>query len=162
MGESRSLPMEVVYILSKAEGQYCVTRWKLLALVTFTKQYCSCLTGQGFLLCTDHSSLTWLCNFQDPEGQVAQWLERLQELDFVVVHRPGRKHTNADPLSCLPCRECGRESYHSPAPAPVVVATTTLQPPHDAHSGKVCDSQLVDSMLGPLLHAKETGKKKQC
>ena len=45
------------------------------------------------------------------------------------------------------------------APAPVVVAATTLQPTHDAHSGRVCDSQLVDSMLGPLLHAKETGKK---
>ena len=71
-----------------------------------------------------------------------------------MVHRPGRKHTNADTLSRLPCRQCSRESYHSPAPA--VVAATTLQPPHDAPSGRVRDSQLVDSTLEPLLHAKET------
>ena len=50
-------------LLSKAERQYCVTRRELLALVTFTKHYRSYSTGQRFLLCTDHGSLTWLRNF---------------------------------------------------------------------------------------------------
>ena len=77
---------------TKPERRYCVTRRKLLAVVTFTRQYRSYLTGQRFLLRTDHRSLTWLRNFREPEGQLARWLERLQELDFDIVHRRGKKH----------------------------------------------------------------------
>ncbi|KRY54980.1 Retrovirus-related Pol polyprotein from transposon 17.6 [Trichinella britovi] len=35
----------------------------------------------------------------EPEGQVACWLEKLAEFDFEVVHRPGKKHQNADAFS---------------------------------------------------------------
>ena len=30
-----------------------------------------------------------LQNFKEPEGQLARWLERLQEYDCVVIHRQG-------------------------------------------------------------------------
>ena len=45
---------------------------------------------------------------------MARWLERLQEFDFTIEHRQGRKHTNADSLSRLHCRQCGRESHTNP------------------------------------------------
>ncbi|KRZ69886.1 hypothetical protein T08_397, partial [Trichinella sp. T8] len=51
--------------------------------------------------------LKWLRNFREPEGQVARWLEKLAEFDFEVVHRPGKKHQNADALSRRACRQCG-------------------------------------------------------
>ena len=86
-------------LLSKAERRYCVTRQELLAVVTFTRHFRPYLVGRHFLLRTDHGSLTWLQNFREPEGQLARWLEQLQELDFEIVHRKGRKHTNADALS---------------------------------------------------------------
>ena len=114
-------------LLTKAERQYCVTRRELLAVVTFTKQYRTYLVGQKFVLRTDHGSLTWLRNFRDPEGQLARWLERLQELDFDIVHRRGASHTNADSLSRLPCRQCGRDSHVTLIPAEV--AATSIQPP---------------------------------
>ena len=38
-------------LLTKLERRYCVTRRELLAVVTFSKQYRSYLTGQRFLLC---------------------------------------------------------------------------------------------------------------
>ncbi|GAA6078429.1 uncharacterized protein LOC106932848 [Tachysurus ichikawai] len=47
---------------------------------------------------TDHSSLQWLIGMKEPEGQFAQWLERLEQYDFKVVHRPGCCHENLDPL----------------------------------------------------------------
>ena len=144
-------------LLTKPERRYCVTRRELLAVVTFTRQYRSYLTGQRFLLRTDHGSLTWLRNFREPEGQLAWWLERLQELDFDIVHRRGKKHTNADALSRLPCRQCGRDSHVSPAPA--VVATSTLQPLKDTLGEGLRDTRLADATLGPLLRAKETGSK---
>ena len=91
--------------LSKSERRYCVTRRELLAVVEFTRLYRVYQVGRKFILRTDHGSLTWIRNFRDPEGQLARWLERLQELDFDVVHRQGRAHTNADALSRLPFGE---------------------------------------------------------
>ena len=37
-------------------------------------------------------------SFKQPEGQVASWLENLQEYDYKVEHRLGRSHVNADAL----------------------------------------------------------------
>jgi hypothetical protein len=79
-------------LLTKPERKYCVTRKELLAVVYFIDQYRPYLLGQKFILRTDHGSLTWLQNFKDPEGQLARWLEKLQEFDFTILHRRGRSH----------------------------------------------------------------------
>ena len=73
--------------MTKAERKYCVTRKELLAVVVFTKLFRPYLLGQSFKLRTDHGSLTWLQNFKDPCGQLARWLEQIQEFDFEIVHR---------------------------------------------------------------------------
>ena len=64
-------------VLSKPERRYCVTRKELLAAVSFIKHFRPYLLGKPFILRTDHSSLTWLSNFRNPEGQLARWLEAL-------------------------------------------------------------------------------------
>ena len=144
--------------LSKAERRYCVTRRELLAVVVFTRQYRPYLTGRKFLLRTDHGSLTWLKNFKEPEGQLARWLERLQELDFDITHRRGRAHTNADALSRLPCQQCGRDSHVTQSPTEVAAASI-LQPLQNTSSGDLRDAQLADPLLGALLRGKEAGDK---
>ena len=108
-------------LLSKQERQYCVTRRKLLAVVAFVQHYRPYLICQKFTLRTDHGSLIWLKNFKEPEGQLARWLERLQELDCEIVHRRGTSHRNADSLSRLPCQQCGRPSHCTSSPAEVAV-----------------------------------------
>ena len=40
--------------------------------------------------------------FKNPIGQLARWLEELQEYDMEILHREGRKHKNADGLSRIP------------------------------------------------------------
>lgn len=144
--------------LTKAERRYCVTRKELLAVVVFTKQYRHYLTGRKFLLHTDHGSLSWLRNFKDPEGQLARWLERLQELDFDVIHRRGKAHTNADALSRLPCRQCGRDT-HAESTTATITTTSILQPLQSKTDKNVRAMQLADTVLGPLLRGKETGEK---
>ena len=78
--------------LSRAERNYCVTRKELLAVVYFIHNFRPYLLGRTFTLRMDHGSLTWLANFREPEGQLARWLEQLQEFDFKICHRPGKKH----------------------------------------------------------------------
>lgn len=70
-------------------------------VVYFTQQFRP--LGRHFVLRSDHGSLAWLHNFKEPEGQLARWLQKLEEYNFTVVHRPGLKQCNADSLSlaCL-------------------------------------------------------------
>jgi hypothetical protein len=91
--------------LTKGERRYCVTRKELLAVVFFTKYSKHYLLGRKFLIRTDHSSLRWLRHFKNSDGQMARWLEILYEFDMDLQHRPGTKHTNADSLRRLPCRQ---------------------------------------------------------
>jgi len=89
--------------LSQQERNYCTTRKEMLALVKAVKNFRYYLLGKHFIARTDHSALQWLTSFKEPEGQVARWLEQLQEYDFQVRHRKGVAHSNADALSRRPC-----------------------------------------------------------
>ena len=68
--------------LTKAERKYCATRREMLALVWGIGQYRPYIYGQPFTVRTDHNALQWLQYFQEPEGQVARWLEILSEYNF--------------------------------------------------------------------------------
>ena len=52
---------------------------ELLAIVKAVKYFHVYLYGRKFLLRTDHAALRWLLSFRQPEGQVACWIERLQQ-----------------------------------------------------------------------------------
>ncbi|GFY21014.1 hypothetical protein TNCV_3990581 [Trichonephila clavipes] len=88
--------------LCKPERNYCVTRKELLAIVKDVAHFHPYLYGRRFLLRTDHASLTWLLNFKNSEGQIARWIQRLQEYDVEILHRKGSTHGNADALSRRP------------------------------------------------------------
>ena len=89
--------------LSRQERQYCATRRELLAIIQATKHFHHYLYGREFTVRTDHAALKWLLSFKNPEGQTARWLEHLQQYDFIIEHRLGEKHGNADALSRRPC-----------------------------------------------------------
>ena len=74
----------------------------MLALVEALRHFRRYLLGKMFKVQTDHSALQWLRTFKEPVGQVAQWIERLAEYEFDIVHRPGKQHSNADALSSYP------------------------------------------------------------
>ena len=80
---------KVVYFasrtLNKPEKRYSTTRKEMLAVVWALKTFRVYLLGRQFRLRTDHSSLVWLRNFKEPQGQVARWLEALSEYDFGVL-----------------------------------------------------------------------------
>jgi len=102
--------------LNKAQRRYCTTRKELLAVVTFMKEYRHYLYGRPFTVRTDHGSLRWLLNFKEPQGQLARWIQVIQEYDYRIEHRPGKRHGNADALSRTPPNECERSSSISSLP----------------------------------------------
>ena len=102
--------------LSATQKKYCTTYRELLAVVVFVKHFRHYLLGQEHIIIrTDHNSLRWLMNFKDVEGMVGRWLLSLQPYNFVIQHRRGVDHGNADGLSRqipIPVkrrRRCGRE-----------------------------------------------------
>jgi hypothetical protein len=40
-----------------------------------------------------------LINIDNPSGIYARWIARLEEYEFDIIYRPGRKNQNADALS---------------------------------------------------------------
>ncbi|MDD9817374.1 MAG: RNase H-like domain-containing protein [Gammaproteobacteria bacterium] len=163
--------------LSRAERQYCVTRKELLAVVKAIKHFHIYLYGRKFLLRTDHSALQWLLSFRQPEGQVARWLERLQQYDFSVEHRAGNRHGNADALSRRPClleacKHCDRldslehlgtetnthsqecQSRSSQVTHVPMVATLSLSSVTGSHE-ELRHAQLSDADIKPVLKWKE-------
>ena len=92
--------------LSPPKRNCCVTRRELLATVKAVKHFRPYLYGRKFRLRTDHASLRWLCRRREPSNQVARWLEILAEFSYVLEHRAGVKHGNADGLSRQTCEDC--------------------------------------------------------
>ena len=142
------------WLLTKPERNHCVTRKEL----RISSCYISPSLPSVSDWCTIHDS-DWLrCidmakNFKSPEGQLARWLEKLQEYQFTIVHRPGLKHNNADALSRLPCRQCGRQAEDTIAS----ISSPTVSGGYSAN--EIRQMQLDDKCLGALLQAKESSQK---
>ncbi|GFW19896.1 hypothetical protein TNCV_3561991 [Trichonephila clavipes] len=149
--------------LSKPERNYCVTGKELLAIVKAIEHFHHYLYGQKFLLRTDHASLTWLMNFRNTEGQVARWIQRLNEYYFDIRHRKGSSHGNADALSRRPCpencRHCSRvETKYDYAIRQITTSTATpLDPWSDE---KVREDQMADPDIKPLIEFMESSSNK--
>lgn len=144
--------------LNEHERNYCTTRLEMLALVTYVDHFRYYLLGRRFCLRTDHHSLTWLMSFKEPQGQVARWLERLQEYDYTIEHRPGRQHGNADALSRRPRRHHGECPSCVPSARPQVAAVAGLPTVHKQCEGRdiwstaaVAQAQREDPDIGPVV-----------
>ena len=121
-------------VLSKSERKYCVTRKELLAVVTYVKYFRHFLYGKPFLIRTDHSSLRWLLNMKNPEGQLARWLEVLSMYHMTIEHRPGTQHRNADAMSRRPCKQCNFDPDWETSVATIAVSQAVPKPQDDSAS----------------------------
>ncbi len=94
---------------SKTQRNMCTTMRELCSIIMFLSEYHYYLCAKPFVIRTDHASLTWLKNFKNAEGMLFRWLQKLDSYSYLMIHRSGAKHVNADTLSRLqPPRKCKR------------------------------------------------------
>jgi dUTPase len=147
--------------LTKAERNYCVTRKELLAVVAAVEHFNYFLYGRPFIIRTDHSALQWMMNFRNIQGQLARWLEKLQQYDFSIVHRRGVKHGNADALSRRPCAEhdcvyCLRREAEDKVNGQekeqrASLGVSIISPENRLTKEEIRDAQTKDEGVGPVL-----------
>ena len=121
---------------TKAEQNYHTTRLEMLGIVWAIEHFRHYLLHAPFTLRTDHGALTWLHSFKSPSGQVARWLERLADFNYIITHRPGKSHNNADSLSRYP-----HKPQSNPSPTLPVTAITFTDTPFARHTWQHAQSQ---------------------
>ncbi len=67
----------------------------------FGKHWTAYLHGSKFEIGVDHYALKWLMNSVNTV-KLTHWSIKLSGYDFIVKHRPGKMHGNADAMSRAP------------------------------------------------------------
>ena len=100
-GEERPVAFESK-VWTKTEVNYATTKREALGNVQAMQWFRPKFTERNVLIeQITRASLQWLFR-QNADGMTFRMIQKMQEYDYRVVHRPGEKHNNADGLSRRP------------------------------------------------------------
>lgn len=107
--------------LSEYEAKWHIRELECLAIIWSLRKFRPFIEGCEITVVTDHESLRWLANLEDPTGRLGRWVMEIQHLNLKIEHRPGRKHQNADTPSRDPL-PANPEEFERPFNALALVA----------------------------------------
>ena len=99
-GEERPVAFES-RVLTKTEVNYATTKREALGIVQAMQWFRPYIYGTQCIVRTDHASLQRLFR-QNADGKTFRMIQKMQEYDYRIVHRPGEKHNNMDGLTRRP------------------------------------------------------------
>ena len=114
--------------LTPSEKNYNTTEKEALAIIEGLKHFDPYLRGNHVTIVTDHSALVWLLKQNQPKGRIARWIAYLQQFNYTIEHKAGKKHTNADALS--------RRDYDSVSNPQQLVEDDQILPPLHSNAAK--------------------------
>ena len=87
-----------------AERNYSATEREALAAKEGLVHFLPFIEGERVTLVTDHAALQWARTFENANRRLAAWGAVFSAFAplLEIVHRPGRAHSNVDPLSRIP------------------------------------------------------------
>lgn len=87
-----------------AETRYSATEREALAAKEGLVKFLPIIEGEEVTLVTDHAALQWAKTYENANKRLAAWGAVFSAFaPFLdIVHRPGRVHSNVDPLSRIP------------------------------------------------------------
>lgn len=87
--------------LNKNERNYSATEREALAVIFAVEKFQAYFGSRTVTIITDHASLKWFLNLENPSGRLARWGCRLSQFNFVIEHRKGSDNVVPDSLSRL-------------------------------------------------------------
>ncbi len=114
-------------MLSATERNWSTFDREWWAIVWSVRHFSHYLQGCPFEIVTDHRPLLGLKKMpinRDPTGRRTHWALELDVYDWVIKHRNGAKHTNADSLSRRPT-----QSDSTPQPTSDPFISCKSEPP---------------------------------
>ena len=86
-----------------AETHYSTTEREALGAKEGLVKFQPFIEGEKITLVTDHAALQWAKTYENSNRRLAAWgtIFSAYAPHLSIVHRPGRKHSNVDPLSRL-------------------------------------------------------------
>ena len=89
--------------LKSAERNYSTTEREALGAKEALVKFQPFIEGETVILITDHAALQWARVYENANRRLAAWGAVFAAYPGLkIVHRPGRIHSNVDPLSRLP------------------------------------------------------------
>lgn len=116
----------VAYIsrgLTKAEKNYTITELEALAVVWSLNYLRHLIYGTKIRIVTDHHALCYMKTLKSPTGRLARWAIKLSEYDYDIIHKPGRKHNDADCLSRFRVQPANSTDEEESAEVPTYLLT---------------------------------------
>ena len=93
------------HVLTRTEKKWSTYDKELWAIVWSVRHFRHYLSCNPFTIVTDHRpllSLRKLDVMHDPTGRRGRWALELDPYQWTIIHKEGKKHTNADAMSRIP------------------------------------------------------------
>ena len=91
--------------LQPAERNYGISELETLGLIWAVKHFRPYILGCPCTVYTDHAACLSLLSSRNPSTKLVRWALTIQEMNFTIKHRSGKKNANADALSRNPTIE---------------------------------------------------------
>jgi hypothetical protein len=75
---------------------------ELASIIWAVRHYRPYLIGRPFVIVTNHKPLTWLFSVKDPSSRLLKWRLLLEEYEYSIIYKAGKRNVNADSLSRNP------------------------------------------------------------